>query len=356
MDIKLSVNIRKCRKGRSLTQEQLAEVLGVTVGAVYKWEAGLSNPELSMLMEIADFFDTSVDALLGYEMKDNGLKTTLDRMYSFINDRDISGIPEAEKALKRYPNNFEVVYRCATLFHFLGNDHKDKALLMRSLELYDKARTLISQNTRLRLNETIISGNMAFVYNALGKTQKAAEILTENNTGGIYDSIIGWLLVNCKDYNKAEEYLTNGFINGISMLLNFMYGYALLQIRRKDYNKAEEVILWGKALMQDLRASDDMSYYDRLTSVALFLLGYVHLKQGRKDEAKDMLRSAIDMAARFDSSPCYAVGSIRFMSSDNKASQYDIMGKTAADSLEFSRKELNSKELDILWKEITENG
>lgn len=39
MDLKLAENIRSFRKQRSLTQEQLAEVLGVTVSAVYKWEA-----------------------------------------------------------------------------------------------------------------------------------------------------------------------------------------------------------------------------------------------------------------------------------------------------------------------------
>lgn len=42
MKIKLAENIRMFRKEHSLTQEQLAEVLGVTVGAVYKWEAGVS--------------------------------------------------------------------------------------------------------------------------------------------------------------------------------------------------------------------------------------------------------------------------------------------------------------------------
>ena len=42
MEMTLSKNIRAFRKQRSLTQEQLAEVLGVTPGAVYKWEAKLS--------------------------------------------------------------------------------------------------------------------------------------------------------------------------------------------------------------------------------------------------------------------------------------------------------------------------
>ena len=44
MEIKLADNIRFLRKERKLTQEQFAEVLGVTAGAVYKWEEKLSIP------------------------------------------------------------------------------------------------------------------------------------------------------------------------------------------------------------------------------------------------------------------------------------------------------------------------
>ena len=46
METRLAENIRAFRKQRGLTQEQLAEVLGVTVGAVHKWEKKLSVPEL----------------------------------------------------------------------------------------------------------------------------------------------------------------------------------------------------------------------------------------------------------------------------------------------------------------------
>ena len=56
MKINLANSIRKHRKNRKMTQEQLAEALGVSVGAVYKWEAGLSLPELNLIVEIADFF------------------------------------------------------------------------------------------------------------------------------------------------------------------------------------------------------------------------------------------------------------------------------------------------------------
>ena len=54
MKMMLAENIRAFRKERSLTQEQLAEALGVTSGAVYKWEAKLSIPELELFIQMAD--------------------------------------------------------------------------------------------------------------------------------------------------------------------------------------------------------------------------------------------------------------------------------------------------------------
>ena len=75
--MKLAGNIRHFRKHRGMTQEQLAEVLGVTIGAVHKWETGMSTPELGLIAEMADFFDVSMDILVGYEMKDNRLDSII---------------------------------------------------------------------------------------------------------------------------------------------------------------------------------------------------------------------------------------------------------------------------------------
>lgn len=66
MQLKLGESIRSRRKKMGLTQEQLAEALGVTTGAVHKWESGKTTPELTMLVQIAQFFETSIDELLGY--------------------------------------------------------------------------------------------------------------------------------------------------------------------------------------------------------------------------------------------------------------------------------------------------
>lgn len=70
MTAKLYENIKALRKKQHITQEQLAEAVGVNVGAVYKWEQNLSSPDIHTIMELASFFGVLLDALVGYEMQD----------------------------------------------------------------------------------------------------------------------------------------------------------------------------------------------------------------------------------------------------------------------------------------------
>lgn len=59
--------IAALRKGAGMTQEQLAERLGVSPQAVSKWENDISCPDISMLPAIAEVFGVSADALLGMQ-------------------------------------------------------------------------------------------------------------------------------------------------------------------------------------------------------------------------------------------------------------------------------------------------
>ncbi len=69
MEQTLGKRIVQNRKRLKLTQEQLAERLGVTAQAVSKWENDQSCPDITMLPKLAELFGTSTDELLGYESK-----------------------------------------------------------------------------------------------------------------------------------------------------------------------------------------------------------------------------------------------------------------------------------------------
>ena len=67
MENHVADQIRFYRRQEGLTQEQLAEAMGVSVAAVSKWEQGATQPELSKLIELSKLYSVSVDELLSLE-------------------------------------------------------------------------------------------------------------------------------------------------------------------------------------------------------------------------------------------------------------------------------------------------
>lgn len=65
MNESIGTIIMRLRKEHGMTQEQLANALGITFQAVSKWENGISSPDISTLPLLADLFEVSIDQLLG---------------------------------------------------------------------------------------------------------------------------------------------------------------------------------------------------------------------------------------------------------------------------------------------------
>lgn len=61
--------LRELRKEKQLTQEQLAERFGVTNRSVSRWETGSNMPDLSILVELADFYDVDIRDIIDGERK-----------------------------------------------------------------------------------------------------------------------------------------------------------------------------------------------------------------------------------------------------------------------------------------------
>ena len=64
--LNLSSNLVRFRRERKITQEQLAEFIGVTKASVSKWETGQSTPDIMILPQLASYFDVTIDELIGY--------------------------------------------------------------------------------------------------------------------------------------------------------------------------------------------------------------------------------------------------------------------------------------------------
>lgn len=59
-------NLKKLRENAKITQKQLAEAIGVSQQSINKYENHNIEPDIETLIRIADYFDTSVDDLIGH--------------------------------------------------------------------------------------------------------------------------------------------------------------------------------------------------------------------------------------------------------------------------------------------------
>ena len=356
MEMKLSENIRAQRKARGLTQEQLSEVLGVTVGAVYKWEAGMSIPELPLIVEMADFFDTSVDALLGYELKDNRLKAVESRLWQCHREKNREGLAEAEKAQKKYPNAFGIAYAGATLYHGIGMEAKDAAMLRRALELYERAHQLLPQNRDPSISEQTLCSSIGGVYFALGEREKGLRILMAQNAGNLYSALIGAVLAN--EMGRPEEarpWLSQGMIGIVYEMIYAITGYARLYASRRDQENGIALMEWGIRTLRGLKAANAPDYLDKVCAVFFVHLAGFQLDSGDRSASAESLRHAIALSRRFDTAPDYSMLNLRFVQ-EGDGVFYDQLGSTATQAVENTLRDIGSDTLRTIYRELSGHG
>ena len=66
---KIGSFLKNLRKGKGLTQEQLAEQFNVSARTISRWETGSNMPDLSLLVELADFYDVDIREIIDGERK-----------------------------------------------------------------------------------------------------------------------------------------------------------------------------------------------------------------------------------------------------------------------------------------------
>ena len=358
MQIKLSENIKNLRREHALTQEQLAEAVGVSVGAVYKWEAGLSMPEIKLLMEIADLFAVSVDALLGYVPQSGNIQDRIDGIHRLLAVKDFEhAFAESEKALKKYPNNFALTYFVAQVYMVKTLEDLDRDAMEKSNQLFKKAISLLDQNTDETINEVTISNYMATNYMVTGNLERSVEILKKNNVNNSNSGMIS--LTYAMGLQKPDEALTyakQSMAEVLNQAFRAAYGASFAYALKND-KACISALEWLIGFLDSLKIDpDSLTHLDKFKATSLALLAVWEEKFGHSDKAKKHIHKAYELAIAFDKAPSYSPQGIRFME-DFQGASVDSFGKTACEAIEknvFERvpKTKASRKIRKLWDEM----
>ena len=109
--MQLGKRIKELRIENNLTQEELAEQLGVSFQAVSRWENDLTYPDITLLPILANMFGVSVDFLLDVDVKkkESEINAIIEEYSVLLNQgKTDENLNLLEEAIKKYPNSWEI--------------------------------------------------------------------------------------------------------------------------------------------------------------------------------------------------------------------------------------------------------
>lgn len=336
MEHNLAENIRKYRKERNMTQEDLAEKLHLTLGTISKWERGSSEPELSYLMQLAQIFHVSLDALLGFSIQSNNVEVLVEKIQKFMNAREFEKAKkECESALLIYPNHFKVVTQVAYTYELIGMVTKEKESLQKAIQYFMHSIDLFSQNVDPKISLTELQNDVAGCYLALNETQKGIELLKANNVCGINDADIAInLIVMLKQDKEGFQYAQKAFANHAAKMINVLIALMAYYVNekkpREGIQTVEKAIKYLKLFKKDQK---ETAFVDKYIAGMMLFSAVCHELEGDWDRAKIDIRKAIDLAAAFDKAPCFNARNFAFIDDIGETMVYDSLGLTAKQGL-----------------------
>ena len=341
--MQVSEVIRKYRKEKHLTQEEMAKRLGVTAPAVNKWESGSSLPDVALLSPIARLLGISTDVLLSHDKEISDLEVNLlveQASARLRNEPFDEAFQWMKKCLEEYPNSHILTLLMAQVF----SSHRQMNDLV-SDEKYGNyffncyKRALESDDEKIR---SISAESLYFFYLEKEDYDKAIECLDyfsiENPERKRKQALI-YSKTNRKEeaYKMYEELLYVGFQN---LSLSFQNIYQLT-LEENDFTKAH-------MLAEKMELLANLSEFGEYHGIASKL----ELATLEKDE-KETIHIMERMIASFESifgftkSQLYTHMEFQAANEDFLKSIRDDLLKTFSDEITYAYLKDNPK-----WKEL----
>lgn len=356
MALNIQKTIMNLRKEKGYTQEKLAELLGVTTAAVSKWETGSSFPDITLLPQIAEIFNVSLDYLFDHNAV---LQKTISDVISEANhlskqQNNDAAIALISKTLARYPNNDQLIFELARL-KLIGARYKGLKERQSRTQDAENGFNAVVENTK---NENL----RAWAYHYLTtiaiirKDYDKARCYNDHIVGdsGLYPKAER-AIIEISQYgnDNALHYSKEVMLESIveySLIVNWILNYHLF------HNELDEAICEGKRAICILREFNKRGSFNNDLSVLGEGIAWAYSKKEDYENALTYLEEACDYAVKYDIEGTASVYNIYGTMKDRVEAEERISArKNLCDALESNeRPEYDSIRDTARFKKILE--
>jgi len=241
------INIAKAivnkRKEKGITQDDLANYIGVSKASVSKWETGQSYPDITFLPQLAAYFNISIDDLIGYEPQMT--KEDIRKLYhklsvDFINKPFGEVLSHCREIVKKYYSCFPLLFQIGALLvnysTLSGDSEKTVSIITEAKELFIRVK---KESGDVEL-ATQALGLEAFCTLTLGNPNEVLELLGETNAPVyITETLLASALQMTGKIEKAKMVLQVGIYQHIGALFGILPSY--LMLCADDMDRFEEI-------------------------------------------------------------------------------------------------------------------
>jgi len=310
MDIAISENLKKIRRQKGNTQQELADHLGISMQAVSKWECGDGFPDITLIPAIALYYNVTTDRLFGMDEEAIGAKIkeyeakSLEISQATIDwkENNKKQIALWREAQKEFPNDHKVL---KNLFFMLNVPLFSPRTIDNFDEIVQIGERLLAESTDndTRLQTINILCDVYANEKDFETAKKYADMLPSCLSGR--EMSYGRCLAGEERISHYQKTIRDFIVNGINSIIQAMTSCDMA------LGELVKVLEFSYKLWRLLYSDGDFGYYVHSVGVTCLNLASFHSSLGNTDEALCYFGEAADHFVRADQ---YSGGEFKYTS------------------------------------------
>lgn len=292
MDIfNLADNIARLRRRRQITQEELADYLGVTKAAVSKWENRQTTPDILLLPQLASFFGVTIDELVGYEAQLSGEQ--IRRCYrELCDDFARQPFPEVMEKVRslvhRYYSCYPFLVQVCALYlnHFMlaEDEEESRRILQEAAALCDRVLLnskdvgVCTEAVMLKAMLDLQQGHVREVIDALELTLRSRHIYGQSEAILVQAYCMAGETEQAKSHTQVQQYT--------DLLDLVMDAVQLLALYEADLERCREIM---RRIQGVLELFELEQLHPNLSAQYYYQAALVYAAVAEKEKALEML-------------------------------------------------------------------